>query len=677
MAVCFPDEARRLEIIKNKLNTALRLSQEAVAGFEAEYRDSKRYLVEFRHEIDPKELFTGELSLKQTERLGNFALHMRDKIAKLLDSPYFARIDFRCAEEKESKAYYIGRFSFDDGQNILIYDWRAPVSNMFYDYELGKAAYDAPAGRIEGELTRRRQFGIRRGRLEYAFESSLNIQDDVLQRELGHTSDEKMKSIIATIQREQNSIIRNSRSDTLIIQGVAGSGKTSIALHRIAFLLYRHREQLSASNVVIISPGKVFSDYISGVLPELGEEPVWEMSFADVATVQLDSAFGFETENDPVEKNDAAWAERVRFKSSYGFLNMMEKYLSETAISFFEPRDYTYGRFMATGQWIMERFAAYTDTPITKRLQAVADDILYRFETDNIRGDELPAKRAVLKALLAMFRFKSAMALYKDFYRSINAPHMLKLPRKNTLEWADVYPFLYFRSAFEGLKENRLVKHLVIDEMQDYTPAQYAVINTLFPCNKTILGDFYQSAHPCHTHSLDDLIKLYTHSEIVRLNKSYRCTYEIMTFAKNILNVPLEAVERHGEAPRIIRCPGRDELTEIKKVLDDFKGGAYTTLGIILKMQAQAESVYKALCGDYDMNLLTSDSEAFTNGITVASVRLAKGLEFDEVIVPSADSKTYRTDFDRRLLYIACTRAMHKLSLTCTGELTEFIKPAG
>ena len=676
MAVSFPDETHYLEKVKVKLKNALMYSNESIQGYEADYRESKRYLAHYRHEIDPKEIFSNELSIKQIETLGNFAVNTRDKIIKLMDSPYFARIDFCFDDEDDTQIFYIGPFSFEEEQKMLIYDWRAPVSNMFYDYELGKAAYDAPIGRIEGQLTRKRQFKIRHGQMEYALESAINIQDDVLQRELSHTSDEKMKTIIATIQKEQNSIIRNAKADTLIIQGVAGSGKTSIALHRIAFLLYRDREQLSANNVVIISPNKVFADYISGVLPELGEEPVWEMSFADIALIQLNGVMDFEAEMDPHEKNDEKWAKRVRFKSSAEFVTIMDDYLRDAAVAFFEPADFIFGRFVIFKQWIMDRYLAYEGLPVKKRLEETAADILDRLEIDNVRGDELPAKRTIIKELTARFKIKNTMALYRDFYQKINAPDMLVRPDKRTLEWADVYPFLYFHAAFEGLKVNQIAKHLVIDEMQDYTPVQYAVINRLFSCKKTILGDIGQTVNPYHSFSLDDLKKLYDRSETVTLNKSYRSTYEIMTFAKEILNVSaLEAIERHGDKPEIIRSSSpEEELKIIEKKCDAFHNSSFVTLGIILKTHAEAKAMYQALRETYDVNLLTPDSEAFSNGISVTSVRMSKGLEFDEVIIPSANHETYCTDSDRHLLYIGCTRAMHRLSLIYSGDRTKLIK---
>jgi len=257
----------------------------------------------------------------------------------------------------------------------------------------------------------------------------------------------------------------------------------------------------------------------------------------------------------------------------------------------------------------------------------------------------------------------------------LSMPKKLVLPGKNTLEWADVYPFMYFHAALEGLKENKLIRHLVIDEMQDYTPAQYAVINKLFLCKKTILGDFGQTINPYHLHSLDDFRKLYDSVQIVELNKSYRSTFEIITFAKKILNVAaLEPIVRHGKEPEVLPCrDSEEEIRQIKEKIDAFQDSEYVTLGIILKTGKQAVALYQALRDEYDVNLLAPDSVAFANGVSITSIQMSKGLEFDEVIIPSVNSETYYTDYDRNLLYIACTRAMHQLSLTYSGTPAKLI----
>lgn len=671
----FPDEIVHLIDINNKIEDAFNKAENLVGKLERDYMEAKIYMVKNRGEIDPHEMFQNEQSLKQIDNYGAFMVKVRDKIDKTKDSPYFARIDFRLKDVDDEYKYYIGRFAFDYEDELLILDWRSPIASMFYDYEIGVAGYDAPIGWVDGEITRKRQFKIKNGKLEYALESSINIQDDILQKELSHTSDEKMKSIISTIQKEQNQIIRNDKADTLIIQGVAGSGKTSIALHRIAFLLYRFKDKISANNVIILSPNKVFGDYISNVLPELGEEPLCELSFENIAEVQLERIINFESERNPLETNDAKWSERVRFKSTLDFVKLMDSYIKQMPNKIFIPEDYIFGDFIAKSDWIQSRFDAYNKYPVKRRLEKVAEDIRYRFETDNIMEEDLPRVKSILKNLNGMLKIKNTLLLYKDFFKQMNISNMFVMPEKKTLEWSDVYPFIYIHAAYEGLQEDKVIRHIVIDEMQDYTPIQYAVINLLFKCKKTILGDFGQLVNPNHTHTLDDMKQLYDDGELVMLNKSYRSTFEIINFTKKIQDISsLEPIERHGEEPALLKCNNeQDEINKIKIEIEEFKKSDNATLGIILKTDNDAKAIYDVLREEYSVHLISSESSSFIKGVSITSIKMSKGLEFDEVIVPSVNNKTYYSDYDRSLLYIACTRAMHKLKLTYVGTLTQLI----
>lgn len=675
-AIPFPDEIAHLEEINCLLDHALNDAESKVERMDQEYMDTKRYMVQYRGEIDPHEMFQNEMGLRQIDNLGAFTVGVRDKIARLKDSPYFARIDFRLDTSSEADIFYIGLFAFNHDNKLLISDWRSPVASMFYDCEVGRAGYTAPIGKIDGEMTRKRQFKIKDGRMEYALESSVNIQDHVLQQELSHTSDEKMKSIIATIQKEQNQIIRNENAGTLIIQGVAGSGKTSIALHRIAFLLYRFKNRLSANNVTILSPNKVFGDYISNVLPELGEEPIYEVSFVDIAKIQLENVIDFEADKDPLGINDPGWIERVQFKSTLDFVKLLDTFIEQLPDMVFEPLDYTYGRFTASADSIKARFHAYIKYPVNRRLQMVADDIYDRFDTDNFMEEDIPKSRTILKDLKKMLKIKNTMAIYKEFYKRNDIAEMFVMPAKKTLEWADVYPFLYIHAAFEGLQGSGIIKHLVIDEMQDYTPIQYAVVNLLFNCPKTILGDFGQFINPNHLHTLDDLRQLYGDAEFIELVKSYRSTFEIISFAKRIKTTgTIDAIERHGEPPLVIKCHNdHDELTNIKNEIETFMQRTYSSLGIITKTNHDAKQLYELLSTYYDIHLISPESINFSNGISITSIQMSKGLEFDEVIIPFVNNETYSTEYDRSLLYIACTRAMHRLTLLYTGQMSPLIE---
>ncbi|MDD6071513.1 MAG: AAA family ATPase, partial [Clostridiales bacterium] len=640
-AIPFPDELKHLNYTLKIIDTALKEAREDVLRLDQEYRDAKKYMAEYRNEMDSHEKLQNERLLDQTDRTGVFAVEAREKLEKLKDSPYFARIDFVSNGEEETDTFYIGRFGFTHGNEKLIFDWRAPISGMFYDYDIGRAGFEAPVGWIEGELTRKRQFKIQNGVMEYAIESSTNVQDEVLQKELAHTSDEKMKSIISTIQREQNVIIRNEKANTLIIQGVAGSGKTSIALHRIAFLLYRFKNQITAEDVTILSPNKVFADYISGVIPELGEEPICELSLQDIAANALEEIIDFEPEKNPLEHEDETWAKRARFKSNLAFVGLLDQYICNMPERVFAAKDYTCQGHVVQAEWINERFKAYAKIPVKKRLASVAGDIREQLCSMMGMRTEVPKANAIIKSLNKMLMIKDTFALYKDFYQYMDAQDMFDLPEKKTLEWEDVFPFLYLMAAFEGIEENRSVKHLVIDEMQDYTPAQFAVLNLMYPCQKTILGDFGQVLNPCHLHTLDEIREIYKDAQFVALNKSYRSTYEIMEFAQAICNQPsLEMVERHGEQPKSIYCKNVDrEIASMAALINKFEEGGNASLGIVVKTGADAKRFYDLLSRDHQVHLLSQDSTRFTNGVSITSIRMAKGLE----------------------------RAMHKLTLFYTG----------
>lgn len=375
----FPEELSHLRRINEMVALEVKEAERSVEQMEEEQKDLQRYMIEHRSEGDAKEMFQAQRIMNDVNTAGGSALLHLERLKKVQNSPYFARIDF-VPEGGEKAPYYIGLYAFRHQKQLYVIDWRSPVASMFYDFETGPAAYTAPTEHVEGEIVLKRQFKISRGELEFAFDSSQNIQDDILQQELAHTSDEKMKSIISTIQKEQNRIIREEEADVMIIQGVAGSGKTSIALHRVAFLLYRFRDTIKAENVTIISPNKVFGDYISGVLPELGEEPIFEASLEDLALVQIEDGVDFIGDKNPLEYQDAAWTQRVRYKGTAEFVKKMDEYVELLPQIAFQAEDYVFGDFSVPAQWIVERIATYRRFPLLERLSQVADDIYSRLE---------------------------------------------------------------------------------------------------------------------------------------------------------------------------------------------------------------------------------------------------------------------------------------------------------
>ena len=504
----------------------------------------------------------------------------------------------------------------------------------------------------------------------FVLESGIQIQDDILQQELSRASDEKMKSIIATIQQEQNRIIRNETAHTLIIQGVAGSGKTSVALHRIAYLLYRFQTQLTADSVMILSPNGVFADFIASVLPELGEQPVQTTGCAEIAEDQFGGAVDFAPETDLLAEQDPKLFERTQYTRSPEILRDMERYIASMPARVFEPADMRFGELSVPKEWIGKQFAFYATLPILQRIQRIAENVRTQFEAEPFQGDALPTVPKIRAELLRMLKVKRSLALYKDFYIQMGKAHLFHSPAKHRLEWADVYPCLYLRAAFEGLRPHREIRHLVIDEMQDYAPVQMAVINLLYPCQKTMLGDFGQAVNPCQSHTLQDLQAVFPGAETVELFRSYRSTWEIVSFAMRFQPQALiKPVMRHGDPPGVL-C-ARDAAAQqdvILATLDAFLADGRATLGIILKTDTDAKRLQESLPTKYKARWIAPGSTVFPSGIAVLSIRMAKGLEFDEVLIPDVDEAHYSRAWDRNLLYVACTRAMHRLTLTCAGH---------
>ena len=663
----YREELQHLSDTEAVLSEELSVIQDDFDKVLAVYDETQKDRKESYYDMDTRERLSFDRGLRSMESNLQLVAKSRDHLLKLLDSPYFARIDFREEGTAERLPLYIGRFNFLHNEEILVYDWRAPVSSMFYDHDTGPAYYDAPDGRIGGTMLLKRQFRIRKGRLDYVADTSQTVSDEVLQEELSHTSDERMKTIIATIQREQNVVIRNEKSKVMVIQGAAGSGKTSIALHRIAFLLYRFSGKIKAEDIMILSPSKAFSDYISDVIPELGEEPVREYSFYELAMDALDDVIDFEDPGDPLDIEDPDYQARARFKSDSAFLTRLDEYLRVLPERAFRAKDYHYDGSTVDAGWITDQFRFYQYDPILERLPTLADEVLeeYRYRGGLHKSRE--KRGAVLNKLKSMLVIRSPQALYRDFYKWLGRPEMLKI-RDNRLEWPDVFPFLYLWNGYRGLPRHRSIRHLVVDEMQDYTPVQYAVLNIMYPCNKTILGDYGQCLNPWNGSGLPDLLACYPEAQFVELRKSYRSTAEIMNFAMKFNpDARLEVIDRHGKAPEQRHFESEaDELRFVLSRVRDFREGPRSSLAVILKSGAAASRYYEKLresCGDgEELLLLSPETKKFQNGVIITSVQMAKGLEFDEVIVPKADSYDL-SGFERNLLYIACTRAMHELTL--------------
>ena len=667
---------------KEYLKQIISFLKKVIGNTDASVKDHVDTLAEYKDyiwsnkDIDPHEIRSMRESILNHFALGESVINKHKRLTKILAIPYFGRIDF--LEKKENSKVmpiYIGIHTFYDPESraTLIHDWRAPVSSMFYDHELGEAGYRSPSGEIKGEISLKRQYRIRGGKMEFMIESALTVHDDILQKELSSNVDDKMKNIVATIQREQNQIIRNKDIRTLIIQGVAGSGKTSIALHRIAYLLYTFRDSISSKDILIISPNKVFSDYISNVLPELGEETVPETSMEQILSGVLEHKYKYQTYfglvNELLEKPSSSLINRIAYKASFGFISELDKFILHIENTYFKAADVKLTKYITIpAPFIEEQYLRFNRYPIRRRFDAMADYMLDMLKIQYAFTVTTAGRNLLKKEIRLMFAGNNDIQVYKDFFKWTNNPGMFKMRKGHTLEYSDLAPLAYLHLALEGNGNQPFrVKHLLIDEMQDYSPIQYKVIQKLFPCRKTVLGDAGQSVNPYGSSTAETIQKSLTASEIMKLCKSYRSTFEITDFAQKIHpNAELEPVARHGEKPQILQFGSAvEELSGIMGLISTYRKSGYKSLGIICKTEQQARKMADMLKSyANDISFLSSQSSAFVQGIVITSAHMAKGLEFDEVIIPQTDERNYRSEIDKSMLYVAVTRAMHRLTLT-------------
>ena len=606
---------------------------------------------------------------------------MRRRLKRMLDAPFFGSVEFVYDGEDEPEDFYIGigNFARERGALPLIYDWRAPVSSLFYDYDKGEASYEAPGGRMDGEILSKWQYKIRGGKMIYEFESDVKIDDDILKQELGANSDTKLKNIVRTIQKEQNAIIRNTKDKILAIQGVAGSGKTSVALHRIAYLLYHDREHLNSSNILILSPGGVFADYISHILPELGEENIQEMSFDLFAYHELRRNTGnqenvikmiaadCEDKYHQIEREiagvDDADQKRYEWKQSVEYVQAIEGFLIELEDRLVDFEDVEFKGIRKSAGEIMEFFyEKYTGTPLLDRMGEVMEYFIDEVET--LRGRSLndEEQEIIYRKFMNMYVTRDICQIYNWFLEDYGFPALPDMPpERRVLEYEDVYPILYLKYSLTAAGQRKNIRHLVIDEMQDYTYLQYVLLAKMFSCNMTILGDKAQTIGGKQQDVLTFLPKIFGKKvKRIVMNKSYRNTSEIAEYAKTTGgSKDIQYVARHGKAVE------RHTIKTLEKTCKEISGKLklgeeeYETAAILTMTEKEAEHIYEIMHKlGAEAHYINRDSAQFKKGLTVTTYYLAKGLEFDQVFVVGGDrnNKMYQG-----YQYICATRALHEL----------------
>ena len=623
----------------------------------------KKVLWENRGSIDGVEMQT-ELMSSQLE--ANFVLTKMNyyrKLLKLEYSPYFGRIDFK-EDNLDTRKVYIGIANVEKDLNYIIYDWRSPIASLFYDYSKGKAKYTAPDGEIKGEILLKRQYKIEGKKLLRVFDNNLNIVDDMLQEVLSSSSSDKMKNIVNTIQQEQNEIISNISNKNLIVQGIAGSGKTSVALHRIAFLLYKIKN-LKSSDVLIFSPNKIFSEYISNVLPELGEENTSETTFSEFASHYIKEFKSVESFSGFIEKyytNKRDDEDLIRFKLSNKMIKVIENYVQEidknikiidnieTKFSLIEKEYLNY--------LLKDR---YNKMPIFERMDYIAEHLCNKLGLIS-KKDKISITKKIKEVLSIKPDYKK---LYKDlfisdsFSSSFNKSISLKLNSK-VINYDDALCFIYLKGLLNGFPYSNLIKQVVIDEAQDYNEMQYIILTKIFKrASFTLLGDVNQTINPYQKYDSLEVLKniLDGNTKYVELSKTYRSSKEIIEFTNKILNLKHVSAIRKEESVPVIK---RDDDKYLKNDINYLKN-KYKSLAIITKDMLYAVRLYDLLKDVYkDISLVTNNSSKFNRDLIIIPSYLSKGLEFDSVISYTSKNNLY-TKREKYLYYVVLTRCQHEL----------------
>lgn len=627
-------------------------------------------------------------------------------LEKMIKSPYFARIDFKFDDEDEFEKIYIGRSSLrkNSYQEMYVYDWRSPIASIFYRFMTGEAFYDAPCGRVTGELNLKRQYEIKNGILEYFFDSDVQIVDEFLRQLLSQNTTAKMKAIVETIQHEQDVVIRDMENDLLMVQGVAGSGKTSIALHRAAYLMYQGLQtKLSANNIMIISPNSIFEQYISNVLPELGEDNVISSVFEDILSELLNGR-KIQSRNDFLEnlivnsKYKEISRNSIEFKTSSFFREILDQFLIDIPRQWIEFEDVYYdGKCVVSGQILKDKILGRPETPLGIKLEQLEDYILEQiFGTGKGRGHK--EEKNLIKQEIQKFIKIDIVELYKILFSneayfysllqnsnpSQNIKNIWKYTKENleadSLYYDDAIAIAYLYLKIYGTNKYKNIKQVVIDEAQDYYPLQYEIFNLLFSNAKfTILGDMKQTLAKKEDISFYEQIQKILNkkkSSLIMLDKSFRCTNEILNFSLKFIeqSSQIKSFNRNGDSPKVYIADNSEIfIDEIVKEIKLCQEKGFQSICLICKTEKNSTYLFNKIKHKLDIQLIKNGSVSDLQGVFILPVYMSKGLEFDTVLICDADSQNYHDEDDKNLLYVACTRALHKLSLFCENEVSPLI----
>lgn len=658
-------EREEFERERNYLNKTVSLIRKKISKLGQELFDDDSKVLEFKKliwdthtEMDPNEMRSmmaeSDLQVSIMQSKGNYL----QRLFRIQNKPYFGSIRFKEDGNEEEDNIYIGITHVEDKLDYYVHDWRSPICSMFYDYETGPASYKAPSGIIKGIITKKRQYIIEDAELKHIFDNDLNISDSLLQEVLAEESSDKMKNIVNTIQEEQNKVIRNTEDKNLIVEGIAGSGKTSVALHRIAFLLYRI-PNLTSSNVVVFTPNKVFSEYISNVLPELGEDNTYDMTFYDLLCQNINEYKDIENFTDFISryyKGNVDNYDMVKYKQSDEIIKDIDNYINNLLSTIKFNNKLEYDNFIEIDTEELNNMLnyKYNRFPLFERIKEMSK----RIASNNYEGSTKNAS-SIEKKLKELLNIKLDLkTIFNNFYQSEYSKYKDKVNDK-CLYYEDACIFLYIKSLLVGFNTNHVIKEIVIDEAQDYNKLQYLIIKKTFKTsNYTILGDTNQTINPYYKYdSLEELTSIFESSKYITLTKTYRSTGKIIDYTNKILGLNHVTAIRNDKASDIIfrnNITKNDFLTDINNLKTTSK-----SIAIITKNDSEAEEVYNMLKDDLDIMLIDGFGHIKRDLVVVPSY-VAKGLEFDSVIIYTDKDNKYQ-EKDKYLFYVACTRAQHNL----------------
>ena len=655
-----------IEVIRGKISE---LGQELYSK-EEKIQEFQKFIWDSRHDMDPSEM-KNMIAINDVEV--NIALRRGiyfQKLYKLQNNPYFGAITFD--DNDTIQKIYVGITHLEENDQYLVYDWRAPICSLFYDYGVGDASYQSPSGLVSGRITNKRQFKIQFGKLLRVFDNNLNIDDDMLQDVLSNSSSEKMKNIVNTIQQEQNAIIRNVIDKNLIVQGIAGSGKTSVALHRIAFLLYKI-ENLKSNNILIFSPNQVFSEYISNVLPELGEDNTMQTTFHDFLSTFISEYKSVESFTSFVEryyKYMEGNPNLVKYKQSDEVISHINSYIHDLVENIEFNNDIFTHDFEITKEELDYLFKErYSKFKLLDRINSMSEKICRDFYSGK-KTKFATVKSLIIKNLNIKLDYKE---IYKNFFFSkyflenysgnITNKEIENFVLKKSINYEDACLFVYIKGLLEGFAYKGTINEVVIDEAQDYTKLQYLIIKNIFKRSGfTILGDINQTINPYYKYeTLESLNEIFEDSKYLELNKTYRSSSEIVEYTNKILNLNHTSAIRKENKREVLFRSENNNLKEL--LINDIDSLIKDNLSIaiITKNNNEAENIYRILKDNYSyLTLLNANTVEFNKKLVIVPSYIAKGLEFDSCIIYTDVNNKYTYE-EKYLYYVACTRTQHQL----------------